>query len=98
MLLDRNDTLDEDTKLAIADDDRPGEYVYDTDDGRSNFVAFLLGGVVITGGLLTFLYYDTSSLQANGSRGAMLAGMEQPASFAPARSVVAPSPDVRVTR
>lgn len=28
---------------------------------RSNFAAFLLGGVVVAGGLLAFLYYDTGT-------------------------------------
>ncbi|WP_375458238.1 hypothetical protein [uncultured Enterovirga sp.] len=32
------------------------------DAGRSNFAAFLLGGVVIAGGMLAFLYYDTDNL------------------------------------
>lgn len=30
--------------------------------GRSNFAAFLLGGVVVAGGLLAFLYYDSDGL------------------------------------
>lgn len=34
----------------------------DTDTGRSNFVAFLLGGVVIAGGMLAFLYYDGDTM------------------------------------
>lgn len=34
----------------------------ETDTGRSNFVAFLLGGVVIAGGLLAFLYYDSDTM------------------------------------
>lgn len=34
----------------------------ETDTGRSNVVAFLLGGVVIAGGLLAFLYYDSDTM------------------------------------
>lgn len=34
----------------------------DADTGRSNVVAFLLGGVVIAGGLLAFLYYDSDTM------------------------------------
>ena len=69
-----HDTLPSD----LRDDDRPGEYLYDSDDGRSNFVAFLLGGVVITGGLLTFLYYDTGTLQASEPASGYLSRLESP--------------------
>ena len=42
--------------------DRLIDDMHETDTGRSNFVAFLLGGVVISGGLLAFLFYDTGAL------------------------------------
>jgi hypothetical protein len=32
--------------------------VYDRDRGGSNFLAFLIGGLVIAVGLLAFLFYD----------------------------------------
>jgi hypothetical protein len=35
--------------------------VYDRDRGGSNFLAFLIGGLVIAMGLLAFLFYDGGS-------------------------------------
>ena len=35
---------------------------YDAQPERSHFGAFLMGGVVVAGGLLAFLYYDTDNL------------------------------------
>jgi len=35
--------------------------VYDRDTGGSNFLAFLIGGLVIAIGLLAFLFYDGGS-------------------------------------
>ena len=64
--------------VDLRDDDRPNEYAYDSEDGRSNFVAFLLGGVVITGGLLTFLYYDSSDLQGANRSDGYLSQLESP--------------------
>lgn len=49
----------------------------DRDAGRSNFAAFLLGGVVIAGGMLGFLYYDTDNLSRDD--GLAAAGIMQPA-------------------
>lgn len=42
--------------------DRTLDGYEEADTGRSNFVAFLLGGVVIAGGLLAFLYYDSDTM------------------------------------
>ena len=39
--------------------DKLADDLYEKDTGRSNFVAFLLGGVVVAGGMLAFLYYDS---------------------------------------
>ena len=47
---------------AVNSDERIAYGLEATDSGRSNFAAFLLGGVVIAGGLLAFLYYDTDNL------------------------------------
>lgn len=41
--------------------DRIASELYENETGRSNFVAFLMGGVVIAGGMLAFLFYDGSS-------------------------------------
>lgn len=53
--------------------------LYERDTGRSNFAAFLLGGVVIAGGLLGFLYYDTDNLsQRDGLTTGSLGQIESP--------------------
>ncbi len=38
-----------------------GTTSYDRDGGGSNFMAFLIGGIVIAIGLLAFLFYDGGS-------------------------------------
>ena len=48
--------------VAVDQRDRIADDLYERDAGNSNFVAFLLGGVVIAGGMLAFLYYDTGNL------------------------------------
>lgn len=58
---------------------------------RSNFVAFLLGGVVIAGGLLGFLYFDSNNLTgADISTTGSLGRYEVPATL-PATSPSAPT-------
>lgn len=55
----------QDDKLIIPTVTSKDRMIYDRAEegrGRSNFTAFLLGGVVIAGGLLGFLYYDTDNL------------------------------------
>jgi hypothetical protein len=39
--------------------------VYDRDSGGSNFLAFLIGGLVIAVGLLAFLFYDGGNRDVN---------------------------------
>lgn len=51
----------------------------ETDDGRSNFVAFLLGGVVIAGGLLAFLYYDSDTMSTRDITTGSIAPLERSA-------------------
>ena len=63
MVLSGNDKLGTPSEFELRDDDRPTEYADDRDGGRSSFVAFLMGGVLIAGGLLSFLYYDSNNLQ-----------------------------------
>ena len=36
----------------------PDNQIYDQDSGGSNFLAFLIGGLVIAVGLMAFLFYD----------------------------------------
>lgn len=47
-------------EVELRDDDRFSGY--DDDAERSHFGAFLMGGIVVAGGLLAFLYYDSDSL------------------------------------
>lgn len=43
----------------------PGPVVEDRRTGRSNLMAYLIGGLVIAGGLLAFLFYDGSNRDVN---------------------------------
>ena len=47
--------------FRLRGDDRPADTQYGEENERSNFVAFMLGGVVVAGGLLAFLYYDDAN-------------------------------------
>lgn len=49
-------------KITARDQDRFDRDDMAPDAGRSNFAAFLLGGVVVAGGMLAFLYYDSDDL------------------------------------
>lgn len=40
---------------------------YGVEPERSNLPAFLMGGIVVAGGLLAFLYYDTDRLDPGGN-------------------------------
>ena len=80
MVLSGNSRLGTSSEFELRDDDRPTEYTDDHASGRSNFVAFLMGGVLIAGGLLSFLYYDSNNLQGtdqmtNGSYSQSLGDM-----------------------
>lgn len=79
--------------LDLAPRDPRLDDLAERDHGRSNVVAFLLGGVVISGSLLAFLYYDSDNLS---SRDMMTAGslsrIEAPAPrLAPPPAILAPS-------
>lgn len=64
--------MNRETRATLDDDigpvpttsrtDRIASEFYENGNGRSNFVAFIMGGVVIAGAMLAFLFYDTSSL------------------------------------
>jgi hypothetical protein len=61
MALDRSDNLgNTGSDFELRDDDRFAGY--DAAPERSHLGAFLMGGVVVAGGLLAFLYYDTDNL------------------------------------
>lgn len=68
MALDRDMRRSDPTIVApVGAQKRLGYDHGERDTGRSNFAAFLLGGVVISGGLLAFLYYDTDNLSRGDS-------------------------------
>ena len=67
MALDMKDNLNSTgSEFELRDDDRFS--AYETDRERSHFGAFLMGGMVVAGGLLAFLYYDTDNLNGMGTR------------------------------
>lgn len=76
--------------LEMRDEDRFTGY--ETEGDGSNFAAFLMGGVVVAGGLLAFLYYDTDNLNSRAHSGlsttATVGRIESPAG--------APVPSIRV--
>lgn len=90
MALERNSKLGGDS-AGVRDEDRFAGY--DADSERSHFGAFLMGGFVVTAGLLAFLYYDTDNLNAQGNRDLLTTGsisrLEAPATPA--------APSVRVS-
>jgi hypothetical protein len=54
--------------------------VYDRDSGGSNFLAFLIGGLVIAVGLLAFLFYDGGNSRDVSTTGSTTPRIERPAS------------------
>lgn len=68
----RIDPVDASDRIIVDDDD-------DSDTGRSNFVAFLLGGVVIAGGLLAFLYYDSDNMSTRDITTGSIVSLERSA-------------------
>lgn len=52
--------------------------VYDRDRGGSNFMAFLIGGLVIAVGLLAFLFYRGGNDEV-GTTSSVTPGIERPA-------------------
>ncbi len=75
-----------DAKLAapsrlepVSASDRILDDYDDTGSERSNFVAFLLGGVVIAGGLLAFLYYDSDNMSTRDITTGSIVSLERSA-------------------
>ena len=66
MALDtRNNLSSTGPEFELRDDDRFTGY--DNEHGRSHFGAFLMGGLVVTAGLLAFLYYDGETPNGRGN-------------------------------
>ncbi|NNM73317.1 hypothetical protein [Enterovirga aerilata] len=76
MALERPDNLDNmPPELELRDDDRFTGY--EAEPERSHFGAFLMGGMVVAGGLLAFLYYDTDNLNGRASSDLMTGGISR---------------------
>ena len=79
MVLSGNGKLGSSSEFELRDGDRPTEYSEDRAGGRSNFVAFLMGGVLIAGGLLSFLYYDSNTMSTRDITTGSIAPLERSA-------------------
>lgn len=84
-------------EFELRDDDRFTDY---DDEGseRSSFAAFLMGGVVVAGGLFAFLLYDTAALNGQQNRDLLTTGsisrIESPATAAvPSIRLLPPTPE-----
>lgn len=93
MMADRDPTLDSTGMNSAYDRETQ---VYDRDDtGGSNFLAFLIGGLVIAIGLLAFLFYDGGNTGDVTTTGSTTPRIERPAGpaapMAPATPAPAPS-------
>jgi hypothetical protein len=80
MDLDRDDPLNTTRTNTVYDRDTR---VYDRDTGGSNFLAFLIGGLVIAVGLLAFLFYDGGNTRDVTTTGSTTPRIERPASPSP---------------
>src|SRR4051794_41901293 len=92
MAMDRNDDLGMNRPNSMADHDTTLDstrlnsaydrdtVVYDRDTGGSNFLAFLIGGLVIAVGLLAFLFYDGGNSRDVTTTGSTTPRIERPAS------------------
>jgi hypothetical protein len=61
--------------------------VTDRDTGGSNFLAFLIGGLVIAVGLLAFLFYDGGNTRDVTTTSSTTPRIERPASASPNATV-----------
>ncbi len=91
MAMDRNDELHSTRTTLSQDHDvmvNPSptstvyerERVYDREGGGSNFLAFLIGGLVIAIGLLAFLFYDGGATNDVSTTSSTTPRIESPAS------------------
>lgn len=86
MDMDRDNTLGTDRTNTVYDRETR---IYDRDTGGSNFLAFLIGGLVIAVGLLAFLFYDGGNTRDVTTTSSTTPRIERPA--APARDSIAPA-------
>lgn len=88
MGMDRDPNVyDRDTTVANRD-----TTVVDRDAGGSNFLAFLIGGLVIAIGLLAFLFYDGASTAGRDVSTTGSTTRSAPANAAPTGPMTAPAP------
>ena len=87
--------LDQDTNVSRPEMNTldPGMTSSDRDAGGSNFLAFLVGGLVIAIGLLAFLFYDGGSTTGRdvNTTGSTTPRLEAPATPASPSTPATPS-------
>jgi hypothetical protein len=76
MDMDRDNSLNANRMNTTTDRDT---VVYDRDGGASNFMAFLIGGLVIAVGLLAFLFYDGGNTRDVTTTSSTIPRIERPA-------------------
>jgi hypothetical protein len=82
--------LNRDTDMRGLETNAFDRAIYEEDSGRSNFASFLIGGVVVAGGLLAFLFYDGGALTSRAvNDGSSFSQTQMPAAPA-APSINAP--------
>lgn len=72
--------------------DKIVDELYEKDTGRSNFVAFLLGGVVVAGSMLAFLYYDSDSYLTRDALTTGSIGQSSTIKIVPSSPIQVPAP------
>jgi hypothetical protein len=75
MDMDRDNNLSMARTNTVHDRDT---WVYERDTGGSNFLAFLIGGLVIAVGLLAFLFYDGGNTRDVTTTGSLTPRIERP--------------------
>lgn len=88
MDVDREDNLNTMRTNTVHDRDTR---IYDRDTGGSNFLAFLIGGLVIAVGLLAFLFYDGGNTRDVTTTGSVMPRIERPGSDLGAAAPTVPS-------
>jgi hypothetical protein len=89
MDMDRDNDLNPTRTNTVSDRDTR---VYDRDTGGSNFLAFLIGGLVIAVGLLAFLFYDGGNTRDVTTTGSTTPRIERPASPGPGGTAAPATP------
>lgn len=97
MALDRR--TERASEFQLRDDDVPLDNAYADDGDRSNMAAMMLGGLVVAGGLLAFLYYDDANFSGRDDlTTGSLGRIEMPAPAGSPNIITSPRPAAQATR